>query len=437
MNPIVEVRNISKQYRLGTAISRTENFREFLGRKLREPFRVLSHSPQDSPDLFWALRDVSFDVQEGEVLGIIGRNGAGKSTLLKILSRITDPTEGYIHLRGRVASLLEVGTGFHSELTGRENIFLNGAILGMRRAEITEKFDEIVAFSEVGKFLDTPVKHYSSGMYVRLAFAVAANLNPEILVVDEVLAVGDVAFQKKCLGKMTEVSRSGRTVLFVSHNMATVEKLCQHGVVLDQGKLIFSGTSKDAVRHYLSSVSGCNQQEDNYVDLTTAPGRKRGSRELLSRLEFFTDDDQPLMNAIRIGDRLKLKVHFNLENPTDSFNVGIGFNTMMGFRVFTAHSFFEPDRSHGQRTGEQVFVCDIPSFPFLGGEYSLKLWLDVNSVKADEIEDAARIIVTQSDYYGTGKAPWNGAVVVNHRWYLEEPRSQSLEATHRQETPIT
>jgi len=439
MKPIVEVRNISKQYRLGPAISRTENFREFLGRKIREPLRMLAHSSrEESADTFWALRDISFDVKEGEVLGIIGRNGAGKSTLLKILSRITDPTEGYIHLRGRVASLLEVGTGFHSELTGRENIFLNGAILGMRRAEIIEKFDEIVAFSEVGKFLDTPVKHYSSGMYVRLAFAVASNLNPEILVVDEVLAVGDVAFQKKCLGKMTEVSRSGRTVLFVSHNMATVEKLCQHGVVLDQGKMVFSGTSKDSVQHYLSSVSGCSQgQDDNYVDLTNASGRKRGSRELLRRLEFFGENDEPVNGGIRTGDNLKLKVHFNLENPTDSFNVGIGFNTMMGFRVFTAHSFFEPDRSHGEKVGPQVFVCDIPSFPFLAGEYSLKIWLDVNSVKADEIEDAARVSVVQSDYYGTGKAPWNGAVVINHRWYLEEPSAIPVEDVDHQETRIT
>jgi lipopolysaccharide transport system ATP-binding protein len=308
----------------------------------------------------------------------------------------------------------------------------------MTRREIARKFDTIVDFAEVERFLDTPVKHYSSGMYVRLAFAVASNLNPEILVVDEVLAVGDVAFQKKCLGKMTEVSRSGRTVLFVSHNMATVEKLCQHGVVLDQGKMVFSGTSKDSVQHYLSSVSGCSQgQDDNYVDLTNASGRKRGSRELLRRLEFFGENDEPVNGGIRTGDNLKLKVHFNLENPTDSFNVGIGFNTMMGFRVFTAHSFFEPDRSHGEKVGPQVFVCDIPSFPFLAGEYSLKIWLDVNSVKADEIEDAARVSVVQSDYYGTGKAPWNGAVVINHRWYLEEPSAIPVEDVDHQETRIT
>ena len=429
MDPIVEVRNISKQYRLGAAKAAKETFREFLQRKIKAPLDLLGGSSREgSTDYFWALRDINFDVNEGEVLGIIGRNGAGKSTLLKILSRITDPTEGYVHLRGRVASLLEVGTGFHSELTGRENIFLNGAILGMSRSEIISKFDEIVAFSEVDKFLDTPVKHYSSGMYVRLAFAVAANMNPEILVVDEVLAVGDVAFQKKCLGKMSEVSRSGRTVLFVSHNMATVENLCQHGIVLEQGKMAFSGTSKDAVRHYLNGVLGTTGRDgSNQIDLSNAPGRRRDSRHLFSRVEFCTDGDQPLTGGLEIGGRLKVKVHFNLENPTDSFNVGLGFNSMMGTRYFTAHSFFEPDRSHGERVGPQVFVCDIPSLTLMPGDYTVKMWLDVNSAKADEIEDAVRITVLESDYYGTGKAPWNGAVVMKHNWYLEPVTEKASE----------
>jgi|SRR5215470_15975479 len=439
MPPIVEVRNISKQYRLGAARAAKENFREFLLRKVKAPLHMLGgSSPNGGPEYFWALREINFDVKEGEVLGIIGRNGAGKSTLLKILSRITDPTEGYVHLRGRVASLLEVGTGFHSELTGRENIFLNGAILGMSRSEIISKFDEIVAFSEVDKFLDTPVKHYSSGMYVRLAFAVAANLNPEILVVDEVLAVGDIAFQKKCLGKMSEVSRSGRTVLFVSHNMATVENLCQHGIVLEQGKLVFSGTSKEAVRHYLGGVlQTMGRDGTNQVDLSNAPGRRRDGRHLLTRVEICTDGDRPVTGGLEIGGRLKLKVHFNLENPTDSFNIGIGFNSMMGTRYFTAHSFFEPDRSHGERVGPQVFVCDIPSLTLMAGDYTLKIWLDVNSAKADEIEDALRLTILESDYYGTGKAPWNGAVVMKHNWYLEEPSAQSADAEGKTETIST
>ena len=434
MLPIIEVCNLSKQYRLGARFRRTETFRELVTRKARVPWDVLRgrRSKNIAPvgrELFWALRDVSFDVHRGEALGVIGRNGAGKSTLLKIMSRITDPTEGQIRLRGRLASLLEVGTGFHSELTGRENIFLNGAILGMRKAEIISRFDEIVAFSEVEKFLDTPVKHYSSGMYVRLAFAVAAHLNPEILVIDEVLAVGDAAFQKKCLGKMNEVSRSGRTVLFVSHNMATVESLCQRAIVLEQGKLAFAGASKDAVQYYLQRLADSGGMGGGHIaDLTSASGRSRTSKPLLQRLEFYTGDDEPL-GCLKIGDPLRVRVFFRLENPTDSFDVGIGFNSMYGQRVFTAHSFFEPDRRHGARVGPQVFVCDIPSFTLTQGTYALRVWLDVNNFEADLIEDAARITVVESDYYGTGKAPWNGALVLKHRWYLEQEQPDNQPAS--------
>src|SRR6202045_1833456 len=244
--PVISVEHLSKRYFVGHrdegTLDQHWSFREILERSVRNSLRNAANVlagrqlvAGDAVEEFWALRDVSFEVQQGEILGIIGRNGAGKSTLLKILSRITEPTAGRVTLRGRVASLLEVGTGFHPELTGRENIYLNGAILGMTQAEIRKKFDEIVAFAEVEKFLDTPVKHYSSGMYVRLAFAVAAHLEPEILIIDEVLAVGDAEFQKKCLGKMDEVSRGGRTVLFVSHNMAAIENLCSRGVVLHQG----------------------------------------------------------------------------------------------------------------------------------------------------------------------------------------------------------
>src|SRR3989440_9516094 len=251
-NPIITAQGLGKVYLLGRCNAGSLTFQETISRAVAAPLRRLRDlsGRRATEQQFWALRDVSFDVSEGEVVGIIGRNGAGKSTLLKIVSRITDPTEGSVALHGRLASLLEVGTGFHPELTGRENVFLNGAIVGMRKAEIVSKFDEIVAFAEVEKFLDTPVKHYSSGMYVRLAFAVAAHLNPEILVVDEVLAVGDVAFQKKCLGKMNEVRQGGRTVLFVSHNMAAVENLCSRAVVLHFGELQYDGTSKDAIQYY-------------------------------------------------------------------------------------------------------------------------------------------------------------------------------------------
>lgn len=249
MKPIIAVKNLSKVYRISHARKPYHTLREDLIEVAKTPIRFLLGHRTDK-EKFWALKDVSFDVKQGEVLGIIGKNGAGKSTLLKILSRITDPTNGSAVLRGRVASLLEVGTGFHPELTGRENIYLNGALLGMRRQEINRKFDEIVAFSEVEKFLDTPVKFYSSGMYVRLAFAVAAHLEPEILIVDEVLAVGDAAFQKKSLGKMSEVSKSGRTILFVSHNMNAIRQLCTSAIVLEEGRVAFSGSPSKSIMYY-------------------------------------------------------------------------------------------------------------------------------------------------------------------------------------------
>ena len=252
MEPIIRVAGISKRYRLGGPARPANNLREALGDLIVAPLRrlrALGSQPSDA-ESFWALRDVSFEVQQGAVLGVIGRNGAGKSTLLKILSRITEPTEGRIELRGRVASLLEVGTGFHPELTGRENIFLNGTILGMRRHEITKRFDEIVAFAEVARFVDTPVKRYSSGMYVRLAFAVAAHLEPEILIIDEVLAVGDAEFQRKCLGKMSDVASKGRTVLFVSHNMAAVRAICATGLLLRDGRIAHAGPVDELIAQY-------------------------------------------------------------------------------------------------------------------------------------------------------------------------------------------
>jgi ABC-type polysaccharide/polyol phosphate transport system, ATPase component len=254
MSTIISVENLSKQYRIGTS-RRHNSFRDIFDEKIRSFFKAKDQTGAKAQNTIWALQDVSFDVQEGEVLGIIGRNGAGKSTLLKILSRITEPTKGLIRMKGRVASLLEVGTGFSGELTGRENIFLNGAILGMKRAEIKRKFDEIVAFAEIEKFIDTPVKRYSSGMYMRLAFAIAAHLEPEILIVDEVLAVGDAEFQKKCLGKMKDVSYRGRTVLFVSHNMKAVRQLCSHVILLRNGAIVAEGPTYEVTEGYLHEGS--------------------------------------------------------------------------------------------------------------------------------------------------------------------------------------
>ena len=280
-NPIIEVSGLSKQYRIGTKLP-YKTFRETLMNVVTSPAKLFRHpmpsahrSMQPSKDDYiWALKDVSFEVQEGEVLGIIGRNGAGKTTLLKILSRVTEPTEGEVRIRGGVGSLLEVGTGFHPELTGRENIFLNGAILGIRKEEIKKKFDEIVDFAEIEKFLDTPVKRYSSGMYVRLAFAVAAHLEPEILIVDEVLAVGDAQFQKKCLGKMEEVGKEGRTVLLVSHNMPSVVNLCQRVILLNAGEIKDSGRATDVVQQYIE-MTGSISGEVVWPDTAKAPGNDK------------------------------------------------------------------------------------------------------------------------------------------------------------------
>ncbi|HEY0795430.1 MAG TPA: ABC transporter ATP-binding protein [Acidisarcina sp.] len=416
MKPIIEISHLSKEFFIGQQRRRSESFRELLIRKMG---LSKDRSPGSKGGLarFVALDDLSFNVAEGEVIGIIGRNGAGKSTLLKILSRITDPTSGTVHLRGRMASLLEVGTGFHPELTGRENIFLNGAILGLRKGEIVAKFDEIVAFSEIDQFLDTPVKRYSSGMYVRLAFAVAAHLNPEILVVDEVLAVGDMAFQKKCLGKMNEVSRGGRTVVFVSHNMAAVDNLCHRGIVLERGRLAFDGSTKDAIQHYLNTAApGVSAQTVEFAE--ESPGRK-SVKKLLRKVELFTDGDAPLHNGLVIGGRLKARIHFKLLSASQSFHVGLGFNNMFNQRVFTASSQFEPDGAHAADAGAYVFTCDIPSLTLMPGDYTVAMWIDLGLSKADWIEDAFRITIIDSDYYGSGKAPWNGMFVLPQSWRLE------------------
>ena len=418
MQPILQIEHLSKEYVLTRDSFEQSGVRAGLARKWASLRRSGRSNVRDenSPESFWALKDISFNVNEGDVVGIIGRNGAGKSTLLKIVSRITDPTDGRVVVRARMASLLEVGTGFHPELTGRENIFLNGAILGMRKAEIVSQFDEIVAFAELEKFLDTPVKHYSSGMHVRLGFAVAAHLNREILIVDEVLAVGDMAFQKKCLGKMSEVSRVGRTVLFVSHNMAAVENLCRRGIVLNGGKIAFEGTAKEAVLDYLGRISGSRDSTGHIVDLTTASDRRFARLPLLKRLELYSDDNRPLANDLQIGARLQVRIHFDLPELTENFNVGLGFDNSYGQRVFTAQSQFQPGRGAHARVGPQAYTCDIPSLTLTPGEYSLRIWLEINDTEADLINDAVRIRIIESDYYGTGKVPWNGAFVLKHRW---------------------
>lgn len=328
---IIEVENISKQYSIGKKES-YGSLRDEIMQALAAPFRRLGggSGSNGEDNTVWALRDVSFKVEEGEVIGVIGKNGAGKSTLLKILSRITEPTTGRIRMKGRVASLLEVGTGFHPELTGRENIFLNGALLGMSNVEIRAKFDEIVAFSEIEKFLDTPVKRYSSGMYVRLAFAVAAHLEPEILIVDEVLAVGDAAFQKKCLGKMGDVAKGGRTVLFVSHNMAAVSSLCKKAVFLRDGVVVNNGMTEHVIDEYLSLGEKTQQGEVSFSDTNfeKTPFNLRSMRTM--------DKDGRIRSEFTNFEPIIVEIEFSLLERLPYLKVGLEVKTPVESVVFTS-----------------------------------------------------------------------------------------------------
>lgn len=336
MKPIVRVENVSKQYRIG-AREAYGSLRESIVETVRSPFKRLRRGNGNLPhETIWALRDVNFVVEAGEVLGIIGRNGAGKSTLLKVLSRITPPTTGRAQLFGRVASLLEVGTGFHPELTGRENIYLNGAILGMRKAEIDRKFDEIVAFAELEKFLDTPVKRYSSGMYMRLAFAVASHLEPEILIVDEVLAVGDASFQKKCLGKMGEVAREGRTVLFVSHNMTAVRSLCGRAICLEQGTITQEGEAGQVVLDYIQK--GALSRLEQSWDEATAPGNQR----VRIRLARVRPLDPEGGGDITIDSSLQIEFEFWNYQPDAVLNFTMHVYNVEGAYLFATASEVKP-----------------------------------------------------------------------------------------------
>lgn len=331
----IRVMGLGKEYQIGARAPRHKTLRESLMQVFNEPFRRLrhhgeSHVDVSHPEKIWALRDVSFDVKQGEVVGVIGRNGAGKSTLLKILSRITEPTAGCVEIRGRVGALLEVGTGFHSELTGRENIYLNGAILGMRRAEIARKFDEIVAFAEVEKFIDTPVKHYSSGMYMRLAFAVAAHLELEILLVDEVLAVGDAAFQKKCMGKMGEVKNEGRTVLFVSHNMAAIEALSSRCILLQSGNLIFDADTRSTVAHYFQSTT-----EQKSVPVRDWKERAGTGEARIVKFATLGQNEVPL-HVFRPGEPIKMLIGIEFQEALVA-DVAVVVETATERALFSSH----------------------------------------------------------------------------------------------------
>ena len=365
------VRGIGKRYKIGASQQRADTLRDMItaqAQRIGSGLRGKRNRDNES-DQIWALRDVSFEVKRGQALGIIGRNGAGKSTLLKVLSRVTDPTEGYGEMRGRVGSLLEVGTGFHPELTGRENIFLNGAILGMHKKEIEARFDEIVAFSEVEKFIDTPVKRYSSGMYLRLAFAVAAHLEPEILVVDEVLAVGDADFQRKCLGKMGDVANSGRTVLFVSHNMSAILRLTQDSIVLDKGKVILNAPSSEAVDFYLNrglSKVGERFWEGEEVPVSSAPFRPLAIR-ILDKLGQVSD-------SVRSVDPIQIEIDYELTEDVTGLRVGFYLFTTRGEPIFTS---FDIDSEElfkeftSRPKGVYTSRCTIPANTLNEGRFLL------------------------------------------------------------------
>jgi lipopolysaccharide transport system ATP-binding protein len=365
---IIHVEGLGKEYRLGRRSAPYQTLRESVMGLLRRPWSA--RRERAAEEVVWALKDVDLDVPPGEVLGIIGRNGAGKSTLLKVLSRITEPTTGRVDLYGRVASLLEVGVGFHPELSGRENVFLNGAILGMSRAEMAKKIDEIVAFAEVERFLDTPVKHYSSGMYLRLAFAVAAHLEPEILIVDEVLAVGDHSFQRKCLGKMGEVARSGRTVLFVSHNLTAVRSLCTRAVVLDGGRVVIQGDVGECIQSYLARVL---EGDESAVDIS---GRRRlpvlDLALKIHRVRLRTVGTRPLVPA---GGPIELEMAFEVSETLEEVTVGVVVASVENTTVFECRSAHDYGAIARLTPGSYRIECRIPGNPLAPGRY----WLAVGA----------------------------------------------------------
>ena len=417
----IKVEGLGKKYKIGSR--KSGEFRESFGllidklmiwrggesKGLSNPIAIGSPTPQitKSPNRqitsdFWALKDISFEIKHGEAVGIIGRNGAGKSTLLKILSRITKPTTGRYEINGRVSSLLEVGTGFHMELTGRENIYLNGTILGMKRREIKQKFDEIVDFSGVEKFIDTPVKHYSSGMKVRLAFSVAAHLEPEILIIDEVLAVGDAEFQKKCLGKMEDVTGQGRTVLFVSHNMGAVKSLCKRGILLINGEKIKDSTAEDAVYSYLFNSTSCSIKglQQNEFDLVGHPNKKY-KKYGLTKASLFCDNLPS--NILYPGCTFKIELQFN-ENR-ENVNPVLGFvindvdgNSLIGINNRHTGKKFKPIISEGK------FSIILPKLNiYRPGKYFVDLYYGDSEDNYDTILEAFSFVLAESDFYNTGK----------------------------------
>jgi lipopolysaccharide transport system ATP-binding protein len=396
MDPIISVEGLGKRYRIGLYEKEAQSLREAAKSLLASPFKYLRRMtrPPTEEEILWALRDVSFQVRPGEVVGIIGRNGAGKSTMLKILSRITAPTEGRIVLEGRVGSLLEVGTGFHPELTGRENTYLNGSILGMRKAEIDRKFDEIVAFADIEKFVDTPVKRYSSGMYVRLAFAVAAHLEPEILVVDEVLAVGDVAFQKKCLGKMESISeRDGRTILFVSHNMQALRTLCPRSILLHEGQLVADGPTGEVQVAYLEKMRHFELGPDTLVHDET---HRRGTGAVRFEEIRTVDETGAPCSEFMMGNTIRFVLNYQVIRPIDELCASVVIRASSREKVT---SVFFPVETQKLNVGDRgQVVIELPNAQLRPGEYPLYFWLGNRVLQAyDVVDDMTLPLIVSTD----------------------------------------
>lgn len=408
----IRVEGLSKQYEIGEQQASYKTLRDSFAQQfqfngVRSLFRRTNGRVKGSNGhgKFWALKDVSFEVKPGEVVGIIGRNGAGKSTLLKVLSRITEPTTGYADIKGRIGSLLEVGTGFHPELTGRENVFLNGAILGMRRAEIQSRFDEIVAFAEVEKFIDTPVKHYSSGMYLRLAFAVAAHLDPEILLFDEVLAVGDTRFQNKCLGKMGEVAKEGRTVLFVSHNLSAVQTLCSKGILLANGEVASSGTADEVISDYL-----CNALQIGEVHFDKDTIRDGNGLARLTHARLLSDCGE-LVSSVAMGEGLTIELEFEckeiIKTPAFAVRLMTHLNqSLIAWRSYETQGQLSPV-SKGGRVRLRVDRLNL-----LPGNYHLVLNISDGIQCFDLVEEGLAFEITPRAVYPTGKIPSSNSAVM-------------------------
>ncbi|GAC1323349.1 MAG: ABC transporter ATP-binding protein [Chloroflexota bacterium] len=414
----ISVQGLGKRYRIGER-ERYRALRDTVADAIKAPLRRLREPRGPRADnTIWALKDVSVDVAAGEVLGVIGHNGAGKSTFLKILSRITEPTEGRAEVNGRVGSLLEVGTGFHPELTGRENIYLNGAILGMKRAEINRRFDEMVAFAEVERFIDTPVKRYSSGMYLRLAFAVAAHLEPEILLVDEVLAVGDAAFQRKCLGRMSDVAREGRTVLFVSHNLPSIEKLCQRVVVIDGGRVVMQGDPVECIAAYL----GARTEPKPAVDLTAVPRLDPRLTPVFTSLDLQDGQGNPV-STVGCGEPLEFRVGYAAERDIMNPSFGLIISNGMGTPLF-----FLQTRAQlglwGRAPARGKIVCRLDEVPLVPGDYLLTLGCLSGERQLDLLEHVASFSVEPRDFFASGYLPHqlNGPVLMRAQWDLSAAR---------------